>query len=175
MSDYLKYYQRNILTPLGVVFPCNHVYNFDAFIFMAQFSLKVGKTFIYTSMCSNMCCMCSIMSTLCDPVNWPTRPLCLWNFLGKNTGVDCHFLHQRIFPTQMIQPSSLAPPALAGRFFSIAPPGKPHAIKYWVSFMKGVSLKQLKCISFLLMHSWWLSSHRALKYIKSWINASTSE
>ena len=69
MSDYLKYHQRNILTSLGVVFPCNHLYNFDAFIFMLQFSLKVGKTFIYTSMCSNMCCVCSIMSTLYDPVN----------------------------------------------------------------------------------------------------------
>ena len=23
-----------------------------------------------------------------------------WDFLGKNTGVGCHFLFQRIFPTQ---------------------------------------------------------------------------
>ena len=30
----------------------------------------------------------------------PTRLLCPWNFLGKNTGTGCHFLHQRIFPTQ---------------------------------------------------------------------------
>ena len=31
---------------------------------------------------------------------WPARLLCLWNFPGKNTGVGCHFLLQRIFPTQ---------------------------------------------------------------------------
>ena len=31
---------------------------------------------------------------------WPARLLCPWNSPGKNTGVGCHFLHQRIFPTQ---------------------------------------------------------------------------
>ena len=30
----------------------------------------------------------------------PTRLLCPWDFPGNNTGVDCHFLLQRIFPTQ---------------------------------------------------------------------------
>ena len=29
----------------------------------------------------------------------PTRLLCLWSFPGKNTGMDCHFLLQRIFPS----------------------------------------------------------------------------
>ena len=43
----------------------------------------------------------------------PTRLLCPWNFPGKNTGVDCHFLLQQIFPTQD-QPESFASPALAG-------------------------------------------------------------
>ena len=28
------------------------------------------------------------------------RPLCPWDFPGKNTGVGCHCLHQGIFPTQ---------------------------------------------------------------------------
>ena len=32
--------------------------------------------------------------TLCDPMDSP------WNSLGQNTWVDCHFLLQRIFPTQ---------------------------------------------------------------------------
>ena len=31
---------------------------------------------------------------------WPIRPLCAWNFPGKNNGVGCHFLLQRLFPTQ---------------------------------------------------------------------------
>ena len=31
---------------------------------------------------------------------WPARLLCPWNFLGKNTGMGCHFLLRGIFPTQ---------------------------------------------------------------------------
>ena len=31
---------------------------------------------------------------------WPTRFLCPWDFLGKDTGVVFHFLLQGIFPTQ---------------------------------------------------------------------------
>ena len=39
--------------------------------------------------------------TLHDPHGLsPTRLLCPWNFPGKNTGVGCHFLFQRIFLTQ---------------------------------------------------------------------------
>ena len=30
----------------------------------------------------------------------PARLLCPWDSPGKNTGVGCHFLFQRIFPTQ---------------------------------------------------------------------------
>ena len=30
----------------------------------------------------------------------PTRVLCPWNSLGKNTGVGCHFLLQGVFPTE---------------------------------------------------------------------------
>ena len=35
----------------------------------------------------------------------PARPFCLWNFPGKNTGVGCHFLLQRIFLTQGLNPN----------------------------------------------------------------------
>ena len=34
----------------------------------------------------------------------PTRLLCPWDFPGNSTGVDCHFLLQRIFPTQESNP-----------------------------------------------------------------------
>ena len=37
----------------------------------------------------------------------PTRPLCPWNFPGKNTGVGCHFLLQGVFSTQRLNPSFL--------------------------------------------------------------------
>jgi len=36
-----------------------------------------------------------------------------WDFSGKNTGVVCHFLLERIFPDPGIEPMS---PALAGEF-----------------------------------------------------------
>ena len=42
----------------------------------------------------------------------------LRNFPSKNTGKGCHFLLQGFFPTPGIEPLSLVPPALAGRFFT---------------------------------------------------------
>ena len=33
-----------------------------------------------------------------------TRLLCPWDFPGNSTGVDCHFLLQRIFPNQGLNP-----------------------------------------------------------------------
>ena len=33
-----------------------------------------------------------------------TRLLCPWDFLGKSTGVGCHFLLQGIFPTEESKP-----------------------------------------------------------------------
>jgi len=41
--------------------------------------------------------------TLCDPMDL-ARLLCPWNSPGKNTGVGCHSLLQRIFPTQGLNP-----------------------------------------------------------------------
>ena len=37
----------------------------------------------------------------------PARLLCLWNSLGKNTGVGCHALLQGIFPKQGLNPGLL--------------------------------------------------------------------
>ena len=35
---------------------------------------------------------------------WPSRPLCSWDSLGKNTGVGSHSRLQGIFPTQELNP-----------------------------------------------------------------------
>ena len=48
--------------------------------------------------------MCHECLPLCPPL-WPfglqpTRLFCPWNFFGKSTSVDCHFLLQGIFPIQ---------------------------------------------------------------------------
>ena len=41
----------------------------------------------------------------------PEKPICTflhpWDFPGKRTGVGCHFLLQRIFPTQELNPGLL--------------------------------------------------------------------
>ena len=38
---------------------------------------------------------------------WPARLLCSWGFYSKNTGVGCHALLQRNFPTQALNPGLL--------------------------------------------------------------------
>ena len=54
-----------------------------------------------------------------------TRLFCPWNFPGKSTRVDCHFLLQQIFPTQASNPHLLR--LLHWQVYSLppAPPGKP--------------------------------------------------
>ena len=53
----------------------------------------------------------------------PARLFYPWNSLGKNTGVGCHFLLQRIFPPSGglpgMEPKSSA---LAGGYFITGPP-----------------------------------------------------
>ena len=55
-----------------------------------KYSLKI------TAMVFSVCVSCSVVSDSLQP----TRLLCPWNSPGKSTGVSCHFLLQRIFPTQ---------------------------------------------------------------------------
>ena len=51
---------------------------------------------------------CSIMSDSLQPHGlYPARLLCSWDFPGKNTGVDSHFLLQGIFLTQWLNPHLL--------------------------------------------------------------------
>ena len=67
-------------------------------------------------------CLCAellqLRPTLSDLTGLqPTRLLCPWDSLGKNTGVGCHALLHGIFPTQRLNPG-LMPPLLAGEFFT---------------------------------------------------------
>ena len=48
---------------------------------------------------------CHLVAKLCLTLLWPhalqpPRLPCSWDSPSKNTGVGCHFLHQRVFPTQ---------------------------------------------------------------------------
>jgi len=51
----------------------------------------------------------------------PIRLLCPWDFSGKNTEVDCHFLLQGDLPDLGLEPVSSAlqvVSCIAGRFFT---------------------------------------------------------
>ena len=51
---------------------------------------------------------CTVVSDSLQPYGLrPARLLCPWNFPGKNTRAGCHFLLQRIFPTQGSNPCLL--------------------------------------------------------------------
>ena len=58
------------------------------------------QTQIVMTHCFHMC-VCSVVSDSLQPYRLnPAKLLCPWDFLGKNTGVSCHFLLQGIFPPQ---------------------------------------------------------------------------
>ena len=55
-------------------------------------------------------CVCQSLIWVCPLQShglYSIRLLCPWDFPGKNTEEDCHFLLQRIFPTQGSYPSHL--------------------------------------------------------------------
>ena len=54
----------------------------------------------------------------------PTRPLCPWDYPGKDTGVGGRFL-LRDLPDLETEATSPVAAALADGFFTAAPPGKP--------------------------------------------------
>ena len=66
--------------------------------------------------------------THCNPCTAAHQALCQWTSPGKNTGVDCHSLLQRIFPGPGIEPRS---PALQVDSLLTQPPGKPMDVP-WV-------------------------------------------
>ena len=67
--------------------------------------------------------MCSVVSKL-FATPWtvqPVRVLCPWDFPGKNTGVGCQLLVERMDVLDPgIEPETLVPLALAGGFFTIS-------------------------------------------------------
>ena len=76
----------------------------------------------------------SVMSDSLQPHRLqPTRLLCPWDSPSKNTGVGCLSLLQGIFPTQGMEPMSLATPAWQVSSLPLVPPGKPPRLSYFHS------------------------------------------
>ena len=74
-------------------------------IFILKICLLRKYIAIYMLMCVCVCvCVCVIHSVMSNSLQvyglQPSRLLCPWDSLGKNTGVGCHSLLQGIFLTQ---------------------------------------------------------------------------
>ena len=69
-----------------------------------------------------------LYSTCCNHME-PTRLFCLWDPPGKNTGVHCHILLQRIFLTQGLNPRLLCFLHWWVGSLPLEPPGKPMTIQ----------------------------------------------
>ena len=92
----------------------------------------------------------------------PARLLCPWDFPGKNTGVGCHCLLQRIFPTQG---SNLGLLLCRQTLLPSGPPGK--------SLVKDSSfIAQILICSLSTGKSLFLDSPSSMLYLRTYRNVS---
>ena len=81
---------------------------------------------MYVYMCMHACYITSVMSdSLRSHGLQPTRFLCPWDSLNKNTGVGCHALLQGIFLTRESTLCLLCLLHWQADSLSLAPPAKP--------------------------------------------------
>ena len=102
--------------------------------------------------------MCHAKSLQLCPTLWPhrlkpSRLLCPRDSPGKNTGVACHALLQRIFPTKGSNPHLLCLPPWQAGCLPLAPPGKPHSIDmmYSINWFSDVKTTLCSCDRFHLL------------------------
>ena len=96
----------------------------------------------------SVCISHSVMSYSLWPMDCSTpRLLCPWNSPGKNNGVGCHSLFQRIFPPRVSY--------ISGRFFTIWATRKAH----WV----------LICLSKQISCRGWGWSYECKVYTEEWV------
>ena len=97
--------------------------------------------------CSSSVLVAQLCPTLCNPMDCSlpgsSGP---WDFPGKNTGVDCHFLLQGIFPSPRVQTHVSF---IVGRFFTTELPGKPPNTLLLMSLcFYGISMYRTICKPF---------------------------
>lgn len=76
-------------------------------------------------MCVYLCVSAQSCPTLCDPMDCIGHQPPPWNSPGKEYWIGLPFPVPRDLPNPRIESASLVSPALAGGFFTTAPPGKP--------------------------------------------------
>ena len=74
--------------------------------FFTSWTTKEAHVYVHVCVCMSVC---SVVSDCLWPHARLLCPwlLCPWDFLGKNSGVACHFLLQEIFLTQELNPHLL--------------------------------------------------------------------
>ena len=98
----------------------------------SKFKWLINLELIFVFSGALYCVHVQLCLTLCNPIDCsPPDSTVHGIFPGKNTGVSCHFLlHGSSWPKD--RPRSLA---LAGRFFTTAPPRKPSSVQFSHSVM----------------------------------------
>ena len=89
----------------------------QSYFFKSKFCVySFDNLYCITLVCLCVCVGRSVMSNLCDPMDWsPPGSSVHASSLVKKTGMGCHALLQGIFPTQ----GSNLVSCTAGRFFTI--------------------------------------------------------
>ena len=96
--------------PLNFIFSIRH--HSLPFVKMEHKSPTVTTSWVSASFVRRPLCTCILVAQLC-PILWDPMDCSLpgssvhGDSPGKNTGVGCHFLLQRIFPTQRLNPGLL--------------------------------------------------------------------
>ena len=101
----------------------------------------------------NIVLSCSAVSNSLRP-HEPTRLICPCNFSVKNTGVGCHFLRQRTFLTQGLNPSLLHLLHWQADSLPLAPPGKHvwYIHIYIFSFFKNLASEKMSILCVLMVN-----------------------
>ena len=69
------------------------------FLIIAQYWTTILSAWVFSF--AVLCLVAQLYPTLCNPIDCsPPSSSVHWDFPGKNTGMDCHFLLQGIFPTE---------------------------------------------------------------------------
>ena len=98
--SFLLFNPANILKILLILLKSNMLF---CWFFSCYFPLRI----YYFLLLDLSLYVCVLSYSVVSDSSWHHEVLCPWNFLGKNTGTDCHFLLQGIFPTQGLNPHLL--------------------------------------------------------------------
>ena len=91
-------------------------------------------TYVYVCMC--VCSVAQPCLTLCGPMDYSLPgSFCPWIFSRQEYWSGMLFPTPGGLPVPGIEPESLVSPALAGRFFTTEPLGKPRMCTYIPSFL----------------------------------------